>query len=289
MTNIEKGGSESLWTKLQNIKIEYIWVLFFILMIIPIAFPLISKYKINESTINVYKYVEDLPEGSIIISGGAGNYAFMYETSAAFISFLTQIKDRNMKLIIFPLHPDSLMFEPWAISVAGFDKENEYGKDWVVLNYVPGGAAITLPAFCKDIRKFVATDLYGTPIDDLPIFANVNSAEDFDLWVDCGANSMWSLVRYVSPLKVPIIGFVHSDYYPMFQPFVAAGQVVALTNGIRGGAEYEMLVGKTAWNLGTITMDSYQLTSIYVLVLVILMNVGTQMVRMEKKEEIVYD
>ena len=274
MTDIGKGDSENIWSKLQNIKVQYIWGIFLVLMLIPIAIPLGSKFKINDSTIEVFEYIEDLPDGSIIISGGAGNYAFMYETSAAFISFLTQIKDNNMKLIIFPLHADSLMFEPWAISVSGFDQENEYGENWVVLNFIPGGAAITLPAFCADIRNLVATDLYGTPIDDLPIFDNVNNAEDFDLWVDCGANSMCNLVRYVAPQDVPIIGFVHSDYYPMFQSFVAAGQVDALTNGIRGGAEYELLVGKTAWNLGTITMDAYQFLSVFVVVLVLLMNVS---------------
>lgn len=284
MTDMDKGDSENIWSRLQEIRVEYIWGIFLVLMVIPIAIPLGSKFKINESTLEVYEYIEDLPDGSIIISGGAGNYAFMYETSASFISFLTQIKDNNMKLIIFPLHADSLMFEPWAISVSGFDKENEYGENWVVLNFIPGGAAITLPAFCADIRNFVATDLYGTPIDDLPIFENVNSAEDFDLWVDCGANSMWSLVRYVSPREVPIIGFVHSDYYPMFQAFKAAGQVSGLTNGIRGGAEYELLVGKTAWNLGTITMDAYQSLSLFVVALVLLMNVGIKMGATKKGE-----
>ncbi|RLI33614.1 hypothetical protein DRO56_01310 [Candidatus Bathyarchaeota archaeon] len=271
--------SEITWSKLLELRPEWLWLITLILIIAPMIFPIHAPFRINESTLRVYEFVENLPEGSVVVSGGAGNYAFMYETSAAFIAFLNQIKNRDIKLIIFPLHPDSLMFEPWAIRVAGFDKVKEYGKDWVILNYIPGGSYITLPAFMQDIKGLCRTDLYGTPLDELPIFNNVDNYEDIDLWVDCGANSMWSLVRYVAPYHVPIIGFVHSAYYPMFQPFKAAGLVYEFTNGIRGGAEYEKLVGYTPWNLGTITMDAYNLYSIYVLILVILANIGTQILK----------
>lgn len=277
----QEDVSMSLWSKILNIKSEWLWLITVFVVIIPMAIPLHVPYKINESTIRVYEYIDSLPEGSVIVSGGAGNYAFMYETSSAFIAFLNHIKDRNMKLIILPLHADSLMFEPWAIKVSGFDKVNEYGEDWALLNYIPGGAYIVLPGFMEDIKGFARTDLYGTPLDQLQALDGVDNYEDIDLWVDCGANSMWDLVRYVHPYGTPIIGFVHSAYYPMFQPFMAAQQVNGLTNGIRGGAEYEKLVGYTPWNLGTITMDSYQVYSIYILVIVILANIGTQMLRKE--------
>ena len=275
----EEGVSVSTWSKILDIRREWIWAISFILIILPMVVPVHVPITINTSTQRIYEYVQNLPDGSVIVSGGSGQWAFIYETSAAFMAFLTQIKSKNVKLIIFPLSTDSLMFEPWAIRVVGLDKVKEYGKDWVVLNYVPGGTSITLPAFMKDIKALCPTDVYGTPLSQLSLFDNVNSYKDIALWVDCGANSIPSLARYVAPFKTPIIGFVHSDYYPMFQPYKAAGQVYEFTNGIRGGAEYEKLVNYTPWNLGTVTMDGYQFMSIYVLILVVLVNVGMELKR----------
>lgn len=276
----EKDVSVS-WSKLLDVRPEWIWLIVLALILIPMIFPLRVDFKVNESTQRIYEYIDALPEGSVIVSGGAGNYAFLYETSAAFMAFLTHIKARNMKLIILPLHPDSLMFEPWALDISGFSEVNEYGEDWVLLNYIPGGSYIVLPGFMEDIKGFCRVDLYGTPLDEIPVLDGIDNWEDIDLWVDCGANSMWSLCRYVAPYGTPIIGFVHSAYYPMFQPFKAAGLVYDFTNGIRGGAEYEKLVGYTPWNLGTITMDSYQLYSIFTLVLVVIGNIGLRLLKRE--------
>jgi len=281
----EEGASVSIWSKAQSVRAEWLWLVTLVLIIVPLAVPPHVPFTVNQSTLRIYEYVKKLPDGSVIVSGGSGQWAFIYETSAAFMAFLTQIKNKDVKLIIFPLSTDSLMFEPWAVKVTGFDKVKEYGKDWVVLNYVPGGADITLPAFMTNIRGLCRTDVYGRPLDELPIFKTVNSYKDITLWVDCGANSIPSLARYVAPYKVPILGFVHSAYYGMFQPYIAAGQVYEMTNGIRGGGEYEKLVGYTPWNLGTVTMDSYQLYSIYILALVIIANIGTQMLKKEEKKQ----
>jgi hypothetical protein len=282
---MEKNASGSILSKILSVRVELLWAITLILLVIPVIFPLHSSFKISDSTKKVYTFIENIPDGSVIVSGGLGQWAFMYETSSAYMAFLTQIKNKNVKLIIFPLSTDSLMFEPWAIRVTGFDKVKEYGKDWVILNYIPGGLDVVLPAFVRNIRSIVRTDIYGTSIDELQIFRDVNSYKDIYLWVDMGANSIPYLARYVAPYKVPIIGFVHSAYFGMFQPYVASGMVYGMTNGIRGGAEYEQIVGYNPWRLGTITMDSYQIYSIYVLVLIIIGNIGTQTLKKREKRQ----
>ncbi|MBS7637590.1 hypothetical protein KEJ49_01690, partial [Candidatus Bathyarchaeota archaeon] len=69
--------------KVPELKSQYIWVFIFLLYLIPVFFPIGAPFQMSEITIEIYKYIDKLPPGSIVVIGGAYVFAFDLESSAA--------------------------------------------------------------------------------------------------------------------------------------------------------------------------------------------------------------
>jgi hypothetical protein len=271
----EKTQAKAKRFQIKEIRSEYIWAIAFLLFVTTTLHPLMTKVIVTPGVQDIYNRIQALPRGSIIISGPGGVFSFMLECSAAFIACIKQMARQGLRLISLPLEVEYVPFYKYCIDAAGVDESAggpwKYGRDYVALPYIPGGTTAML-AFLNNVRSIIYTDIYGTPIDQIPMMSDVINYKSFAYWVDTSGYyiptlSMWQVAQY----NLPLIGFIHAYYYAVYGPYMAMypGKVF-LTNGIVGGAEYEELMNYSG--LGQIGVDSYQLVSIYFFVIMILGN-----------------
>lgn len=261
--------------KIPEFKSEHIWVVVLLGYIITGIVPLGIPYEISQSTLEPYEFIENLPEGSIIIMGGSGAFAFDLEPSAAMIASIKQMARNNLRLVTFPLGLESAQMEIYNIDQAKVDEKYggswKYGEDYLILPYTPGGDA-ALVSFLTDVHKTVPTDLTGRPLSEFPIMDDLRSAEDIALYI-CPHYSYVQTYRYVvGEFGVMAAHFSHADGYPRSVAYKAIyPNKVFVVNGFKGGAEYEKLMGYKG--LGVAAIDGYALLSVTFLVFLVLGNV----------------
>jgi len=279
----QKVGMKRL--RIPEVRSEYIWAITFILFIIPIVRPLGTEVEMTPMTLEIYNRIQALPPGSILVTGGNGIFSFMLENSPATIACLKQMARQHLRIVNVPLGIENPPFFKYCIDAAGVDESVggpwKYGRDYVALPYLPGGESTRI-LFLKDVKQTVNTDIYGTPISQIPLMNDVKDASSFAYWIDSSGTDIPSLVRTsIAMYNLPVIGFTHAYYYSVYTPYLAMypGKIW-LTNGIIGGAQYETLMNIKG--LGHSGIDTYQLVSIYFYALFILGNI---VMHFGKKEE----
>jgi hypothetical protein len=166
------------------------------------------------------------------------------DAQAATRAVLIHLFRRPIKFVLWHSGPDGPML--FNNEIKNVDTSSKvYGEDYVYLPYV-GGGENTLAAIAENFRGVFSVDIYGTPIDEIPIMENINIAEDFDLILvlaDSGGADTWAVRQWTIPHGVPEGGTPISISYPDLIPYWESGLIVGMTNGVRGGGEYELLIG----------------------------------------------
>jgi hypothetical protein len=149
-------------------------------------------------------------------------------------------------------------------------KDNVYGEDYVFLGFV-AGQETGMRAFATDVRSVMSTDSYGTSFDDLPIMKDFHSATDA-VGIVCAGNfySEQIIMQIQAVAGVPIViqasgggASAGMGFYP--EP------VIGMMAGIKGGAEYESLLGRLG--LATSTLDGIQAGILGILFFIVLGNI----------------
>jgi len=272
---------------LPEIRSEYIWAFCFLLYIVPVLVPIGSEVGLSQTTIECYDVIEALPEGSIVVMGGSGVFAFDLEPSAAAIAAVRHMARKKLRIVGIPLGVEALQLHKYVMLSAKVMEEQggdmKYGVDYVQLPYIPGYDA-ALVSLLEDLHATVSTDAVGTPLSELPLMDDFHSYKDIAVWT-CPHWGFPSIVRYVAGERgVTSIQYAHGHSFLIYSVYRAIyPDLVFQTNGFLGGAQYEKLMDCPG--LGTATIDSYSLGSIAFIGLVVLGNI-TMLVRMrEEKEE----
>lgn len=223
-------------------RIIYLLVLLF--TILPMIFPFGLPVRVSVQTRDLFNYIENLEPGSTIAVNFAA-FAGMYpDAQAATRAVLIHLFRSPVRFVLWSSGPDGPML--FANEIANIDTLNKkYGEDYVYLPYV-GGGENTLAALAENFRGVFSVDIYGTTIDEIPLMENINEAEDFDLILvlaDSGGADVWAVRQWTIPHNVPEGGTPISISYPELIPYWGSGVIVGMTNGIRGGGEYELLIG----------------------------------------------
>jgi hypothetical protein len=117
-----------------------------------------------------------------------------------------------------------------------------YGVDYVITPFI-SGEETAMASFAADTWSTMASDLFGTPIQNIPLMQEVRSAEDVDLWwfASYSAGNIDQAVRqwgwaYDQPIIMAFQSYGSAAYaYPW--------PLVGVLDGIRGEAEFEYMSG----------------------------------------------
>jgi hypothetical protein len=119
-----------------------------------------------------------------------------------------------------------------------------YGKNIARIGVMPPDRA-TRKLWAADMRSVFLTDYYQTPLDDLPMFDNVNSASDYDLICVMGTYSTEMMEDWVIPYGVQMLYTSTQTLVKAWYYVITAGHVKSALAGVVAGAEYERLLGIT--------------------------------------------
>jgi hypothetical protein len=132
-----------------------------------------------------------------------------------------------------------------------------YGENWVNLGFIAGGDISA--AALADNCLFTVNDAYGNTLEDLPLMQDARTYEDFTMIV---AYNTWGYEPWLFHWTVkyggqpPIVAFCTGATARTASTHYAAGQIIGYTNGLRGGAEFEMLVDAPGEGVGSLTVLS---------------------------------
>lgn len=266
-------SQSSIWYKLQMIDRRIIyWVLFIILMI-PFIRPLGLPVAIGPQATDLYNGLRQAEEGDVVvinISSGVSAWAECLPSLVASVKILNQ---QNAKIIFWTTFVDGqLTFEAIVNKVPTLG-ERTYGTDYVYLGYYAGGES-GVAQLGSNIRSVFTADYKGTPIDQLPIMQNVNKAQDVRMVLssDTGDVCDYYIRQWRIPYGTPVAEIGIAMNFSAYQPHWQAGNLFGLSNGSRGGAELEKLLGE----LGdaTITMDAINSSHLLLIGAILLANIG---------------
>jgi len=249
----------------------------------PIGLPI----PISSSTKKYYEAINSLPSGSVIALGVDFDAGALPELGPMLEATLKQLFASDKKFVIF-----SLWGGGPAVSTIYLNKLKDliessgkkYGEDYVLLPYIAGGETAAA-ALAKDFKNTVKNDYYGTPVDQIPLLKNLNTANDFALLITITAGTPGVeeyLRQWVSPFGIKFNVGALGVSAPNYMPYYTSGQIYGMIQGLRGAAEYELLVGSPS--IAVSSMDALSAGHIVTIVFILLGNAVFLLRKYSRKE-----
>jgi hypothetical protein len=195
-------------------------------------------------------------------------------------AMLRHVFAKNSGVVVLTFIPmGAALAQEILLEVAGEYKERgiEEGVNYAFLGYTAPPDAV-IQSIGRNIRDNYPTDYKKRPLEDIPILAKVKNYRDIHIVVDLAGSSMpgaWmanAVERYHARFAMGVTNVMAADYTP-FIPEQSKGMIA----GLRGAAEYERLLNdKYSIKLGDGArgMDSQSVTHVFVLLLIVLGNIG---------------
>jgi hypothetical protein len=258
-----------------------------ILMAYPIINPIGIPVRVSKETRGFYEAIEEvdkLDDGVIVAQFklAPGSYGSCEGTYLAILKHLLSLENARVLCYTQFSAPAFGQFLA-ALETLGesWIEKREYGKDWVILGFIPGEEATT-SATAEDLIGTFQTDHYGDNLADMEISEGIGDASTWDLYVGItgGFPDNGPIVRQIVQVYgTPFYCMTTGAALPSSMPFVESGDIESIISGDHGG-EYEILID--APGVGVASSDSQSLAHIYAIILVIIGN-GTMLLKKEEE------
>jgi len=275
----------SFWVKLGQLDRRVLYWAMFLLLIVPYISPLGLPIPITEGTVALYEFIEkNISEEDVVVFNISAGVSAWPEVLPGMIAIMRHLVQKGAKIVVWGVgHMDiPITWEKIKSETPGLAKY-KYGEDYVFIGFI-AGTETAIAQLAVDVHAVVKADYYGTPIAQLPLMQRVKSAKDVSLVIttDTGDAPLWYVRHWYMPYKVPIgengIAMMGSEY----MPFYKAGQFVGILIGVRGGAEYERLLGYLG--MGATACDALNVSHLLVIFAIILANIGMVAMKLTKQE-----
>lgn len=251
--------------------------------LLPLLYPVGLAIRVSPEVRAVHDYIESLPEGAVFLLSLDFDPASKPELYPQAIALLRHAFKKNLRVIGMTLWlPGTGMAEGVISQMAG-EAGKVNGKDYVFLGWSPGSSAVIIN-MGQDLYKAFPSDYYNKPTKDLAVLDGVKSLRDVSYVVSLTAGTSgvetWYLFgkdKYKFELGGGCTGVIAPGLYPLLR----SGQINGLIGGLRGAAEYEVLIGQPGRAVAG--MDAQSATHFAIVLLVIICNVLYLMSRMAEK------
>jgi hypothetical protein len=162
-------------------------------------------------------------------------------------------------------------------------REIAYGVDYVNWGYKYLDLA-ALMTMISNLYAIVPEDFKGAPLRDFPMMKKVKGIVDVALIAEfTGSSTLMTWLMYVTPQSGSDLSYACTGVMaPEAYPFYKSKQIIGLLSGMDGAAQYEKLVGIKA--RGRKGMESQNLAHLWVILMVILGNLGFLYKRKQDRE-----
>ncbi|QOR33743.1 hypothetical protein IMX26_09535 [Clostridium sp. 'deep sea'] len=260
---------------LQNVDRRIIYLLVFLALAIPLLKPIGLPFSINDASQSFYDKVEALQPGDVVAMSfdysPSGSAQLDPQAKAVMKHVFSKPGVKIVNVAFWPSGP--LFAEKFQKELEG-THDKVYGEDYVNLGYI-AGAETAISAFAKDIHSAFSTDRQGNAISSIPMMKNIKDANDFKLFVCFGSGTPGvpeHVRQVVTVYGTEFVAGMNSVSVAGNVPYYNAGQVKGYLNGLRGAAEYEMMMNDPG--PATASMDSLSFSHLTVIVFILLGNIA---------------
>ncbi len=265
---------------MMNIDRRIIYLLLFIVAVIPFIFPIGMPVNVTPEVKSVYDYIEKLPPDKPVMISIDYDPQTQAENDPQARAIMRHCFARHKKVIVLATYPTNVGVAELAIKETSKEFGAKNGIDWCFLGYKPG-VQIIMMQMGENIHKAFPTDYYGTPLDKIPMMKNIVNYNDIGLIVSVSASSIadawvaYAHERYGAPLALAVTAVSGPQYYV----YVQSKQIVGLLGGLKAAAEYETLLKDEYKRVGAKLkaiqgMDVQSLTHMLIIFFIILGNIG---------------
>ena len=247
--------------------------------LIPLLYPVGLAIKVSPEVRSVYDYIESLPEGSVFLLSLDFDPASKPELYPQAVSLLRHAFKKNLRVIGMTLWLPGTGMANEVISRVAREEGKESGKDYVFLGWSPGGSSVIIN-MGQDLYKAFPTDYNNQPTSELPVLKGVQNLRDVNYVISLAAGTTGIETWYVfgkDKYKFELGGGCTGVIAPGLYPLLRSGHINGLIGGLRGAAEYEVLIGRKGKAVAG--MDAQSATHFAIILLVILCNVFYLLIR----------
>ncbi len=269
---------------IQHLDSRIIYIVLAVALIIPILFPFSMPLQISYSARKTYDMIESLQPGDVILM------SFDYAGSAEVeIHPLPEVLLRHIaakpgvRVLGVSFNVEGPIWTDKAFEILE-EAGKVYGEDYVNLGFRAGLEG----AVAQMAEDFVATfpqDFHGNLTANLPVMEGVKSPKDCRVVFQF--NTGFGVEEFIRQIgdryKVPLVIGLSLGILPANIPYLEAGQLEALLGGVRGAAEYEILMKKPA--MGSIVMSAQSLGHLAIIGFLVLGNITYFMSRKGREEQ----
>ena len=251
--------------------------------LIPLLYPVGLAIKVSPEVKSVYDHIETLPEGSVFLLSLDFDPASKPELYPQAVALLRHAFKKNLRVIGMTLWLPGTGMANEVVSRVAREEGKVSGKDYVFLGWSPGGSSVIIN-MGQDLYKAFPTDYSNQPTRDLEVLRGVQSLRDVSYVISLAAGSTGIETWYVfgkDKYKFELGGGCTGVIAPGLYPLLRSGQINGLIGGLRGAAEYEVLIGKTGQAVAG--MDAQSATHFAIILLVLLCNIFYFLIRMSGK------
>lgn len=253
-----------------------IFLVFGICVFFPLIHPVGLPIEVSSMTREFFDYIDDLPAGSLVMFlgeydlGAAGNHMW-------FIDMWNHFARNKIKCVA--MHVGTMVATAEKDLLDKMDLWNRpgyvYGEDWVFLGYIPGGET-AVAALHEDFQSIALVDYEGTPASELPLLQGIQDYRDFDLAIASSWDYTIFARQWPTTPETPTICMVDTYVWASALPFYP-DTFEAMMNGIKGAAEYEILLGIPGRAIAS--SDALTLTTLVMVGALVAAQVSVYMVR----------
>jgi len=264
------------WQMMENVDRRWIYTLLIAVIALALLKPVGLAITPSDQTKAAYNMIEKVPDGSTVWLGFEFSPGGIPELMGSATSVLRQGFRKNLKFVMGGIWEQSGNLAQQALNeVLPEFPDKKYGVDYINVGYKPG-RDVLLQKFVVDAwAAFAGVDNYGKPLADFPIMANFKSAKDAKaMFIFCtGTPGENEYIKNVTdPLKIPLASCTISVSVPGVMPMLGSGQLTALVAGMKGSAEYEVLVNKPGKAVAG--MDAQSFAHVLIILFIVFGNVG---------------
>lgn len=240
--------------------------------LLPLLYPVGLPIRVSPEVRKVYDHLESLPAGSIFLLSLDFEPGGKPELYPMAIALLRHAFQRNLKVIGMTLWPAGTGLAESALAQVAHEYNKEKGEDYVFLGYAPGDASAVI-SMGQDFRAAFPLDYYGVKTDELPLLKNIRTLRDIQYVISLSVGFPGLDTWYVygkEKYGFELGGGCTAVSAPRFYPLLDTGQINGLLGGLRGAAEYEILLGQEGKALAG--MDAQSVTHFVIIFLIMVCN-----------------
>lgn len=259
--------------KLLKIDRRIIFLLIALCTLGPLLKPVGLAIKVSPEVHGVYDYIESLPEGSVFLLSLDFDPASKPELYPQAVALLRHAFKRNLRVVGMTLWVTGTGMAEEVVARTAREMGKVNGQDYVFLGWSPGVGSLII-TMGQDLYKAFPSDYYNKPTRDLAVLKGVATLRDVSYVVSLAAGTAGIETWYVfgkDKYKFELGGGCTGVIAPGLYPLLRSGQINGLIGGLRGAAEYEVLIGEKGRAVAG--MDAQSATHFAIIALVLMCNV----------------